>query len=288
LTLHLIETKSPWGGIYQDDITHQVIDTEDKVYWKAWHKYEDVRKVIQSKLKPTFNGRIIQVKIHILCVSFLGAFNQKATTELSYILETNTRKIISMWGKRIVAPAIKGSFNIWLKKNGWSNFTDRPSLRIRKEIDDVEEGDLDTDQMRADYKTEMTQIALVQNFPTVNEPDLSLQEEVDIDFAPDDNEEFLHDKYEEDMELAEYTLIPKDIVFDPPEDVEETELLRYHLTDLTSKESMLTISITACLTGNPSILIELFMITLQILLIFWLNFPKMLMITLQPLNSLLL
>jgi hypothetical protein len=46
-----------------------------------------------------------------------------------------------MWGKRIVVAAIKGSFNIWLKKNGWSNFTDRASLRIQREIDNTEEGD---------------------------------------------------------------------------------------------------------------------------------------------------
>jgi hypothetical protein len=33
-----------------------------------------------------------------------------------------------------------------MKKNGWSNFTDRASLRIQREIDNTEEGDLDTDQ----------------------------------------------------------------------------------------------------------------------------------------------
>jgi hypothetical protein len=53
-------------------------------------------------------------------------------------------------GKRIVVAAIKGGFNIWLKKNGWSNFTDRASLRIQREIDNTEEGDLDTDQRLAD------------------------------------------------------------------------------------------------------------------------------------------
>jgi hypothetical protein len=39
------------------------------------------------------------------------------------------------------------------------------------------------------------------------------------------------------MELADYTLIPKDTVFDPPEDIEEREISRYYLTDLTSKDS---------------------------------------------------
>jgi hypothetical protein len=65
---------------------------------------------------------------------------------------------------------------------------------------------------------------------------LSTQEEVDINFAHDDDV-LIHDKYEENMELADYTLIPKDTVFDSPEDIEETEVLRYKLTDLTSKES---------------------------------------------------
>jgi hypothetical protein len=117
-----------------------------------------------------------------------------------------------MWGKRIVVAAIKDSFNIWMKKNGWSNFTDRASLAIQREIDNTEEGDLDTDQRIADYKTEMTQIALVQDFSSVIEPDLSLQEEIDINFAPDNNNTFLQDKYDENMELMDYTLIPKDTV----------------------------------------------------------------------------
>jgi hypothetical protein len=83
----------------------------------------------------------------------------------------------------------------------------------------------------------MSQITLVQDFNPANEPDLSIHEEVDINFAPDDNDTFLQDKYEEDMELKDYILIPKDTVFDLPEDVEETEILRYNLTDLTSMES---------------------------------------------------
>jgi hypothetical protein len=65
----------------------------------------------------------------------------------------------------------------------------------------------------------MTQIALVQDFSTVIEPDLSLQEEIDINFAPDNNDTFLQDKYEEDIELTDYSFIPKDTVPDPPEDV---------------------------------------------------------------------
>jgi hypothetical protein len=66
-----------------------------------------------------------------------------------------------MWGNIIGIAAIKGSFIIWMNMNGWSNFTDRASLRIQREIDNAEEEDLDTDQRLADFKTEMAQIALV-------------------------------------------------------------------------------------------------------------------------------
>jgi hypothetical protein len=95
---------------------------------------------------------------------------------------------------------------------------------------------LDTEQRLADFKTEMTQIALVQDFTVINEPDLTAQEEVDINFTPDDDV-FIQVRYEEDMELADYTLISKTISFDPLEDIELTELLRYNLDDLISKES---------------------------------------------------
>jgi hypothetical protein len=95
---------------------------------------------------------------------------------------------------------------------------------------------LDTEQRLADFKTEMIQIALVQDFTVINEPDLIAQEDVDINFTPDDDV-FIQDRYEEDMELADYTLIHKTTLFDPPEDIELTELLRYNLDDLISKES---------------------------------------------------
>jgi hypothetical protein len=36
----------------------------------------------------------MRVQTHILCISFLGAFDKKATTELSKILETNLDKLL--------------------------------------------------------------------------------------------------------------------------------------------------------------------------------------------------
>jgi hypothetical protein len=87
----------------------------------------------------------------------------------------------------------------------------------------------------------MTQISLVQDFSTVIEPDLSLQEEIDITFAPDNNDTFLQDKYDEDIELIVYTLIPKDTVFDPTEDIENTEILKYTWLILYPKNLVLII-----------------------------------------------
>jgi dsDNA-specific endonuclease/ATPase MutS2 len=114
-----------------------------------------------------------------------------------------------MWGKRIVVAAIKGNFNIWLKKNGWSDFTDRASIRIQKEIDCVEEDDLNSEQRLVDFKIEMTQIALIQDFTVVNEPDLTAQDEIEINFTPDEDDVCIQDRYEEDTELNDYTLIPR-------------------------------------------------------------------------------
>jgi hypothetical protein len=76
LTLHLIEVKPPWGGIYEAKINHDVIKTADKVYWKAWHKYDNVRNNLESKIKAFINGRTFQAKTHILFVFSLSVFNK--------------------------------------------------------------------------------------------------------------------------------------------------------------------------------------------------------------------
>jgi hypothetical protein len=84
------------GGIYEDNINHDIINPVDKVYWKGWHKYEGAHKVIEFTGKPTIYGRTLRIQAHILCVSSLDAFDQKATFKLSKIMETNTRKIFSL------------------------------------------------------------------------------------------------------------------------------------------------------------------------------------------------
>jgi hypothetical protein len=53
-----------------------------------------------------------------------------------------------------------------MKKNRWTNFVDRASIKIQKAIDNLEDDDLDTNERIADFKTEMTQIALVHDFTT--------------------------------------------------------------------------------------------------------------------------
>jgi hypothetical protein len=57
----------------------------------------------------------IKVESNIPAISSLGVFNQFATIALENILETKSKKTISIWGRRIIAAVLKGSFDIWLK-----------------------------------------------------------------------------------------------------------------------------------------------------------------------------
>jgi hypothetical protein len=57
----------------------------------------------------------------------------------------------------------------------------------------------------ADFKTEMTQIALVHDYTTKEEPDLSNQEEININYIPEANETFLEDRDDIDIEAPEKT-----------------------------------------------------------------------------------
>jgi hypothetical protein len=132
-----------------------------------------------------------------------------ATLELAKIFETNAKGIISLWRKKIVVAAIKGNFNNWIKKNGWSNFVDRASIRIKKEINNTEEDYLNTNRRFKDLKKEYTQIALVQDFAVVNEPDLNAQEEMDICFSPDEDDIIIVDRYDEDIETTDSNYISK-------------------------------------------------------------------------------
>jgi hypothetical protein len=91
----------------------------------------------------------------------LGAFNQIATIQLENILETKVKRTINIWGKRIVAATTKGSFNIWLKKNGWIYFVKKYSLNITNELEELEDDDLTTEQRKQDYMTELSRITLV-------------------------------------------------------------------------------------------------------------------------------
>jgi hypothetical protein len=84
-------------------------------------------------------------------------------------------------GKRIVSAVLKGSFDIWFKKNGWTSFVQKHSFNINKEIKELEDDDLDTNQRRKDFITEMSQIALVKDHK-FDEIDLKGQQEVDVGF----------------------------------------------------------------------------------------------------------
>jgi hypothetical protein len=58
----------------------------------------------------------------------------------------------------------------------------------------------------------MTQIALAHDFTTKDEPDLSNQEEININYIPEANETFLEDRDEIDIEIPEENLIPKNTI----------------------------------------------------------------------------
>jgi hypothetical protein len=116
LTLHMVEIKACWGAECKENHNHEEINTMKKVYFTAANKYQKAQAELEHHLKPSLDGFQNRVESDILVVSSLGAFTQNATTTLENILETKSNKTIRIWGRRIVTAAIKGSFDIWLKK----------------------------------------------------------------------------------------------------------------------------------------------------------------------------
>jgi small nuclear ribonucleoprotein (snRNP)-like protein len=160
LPLHMVEIKACWGAKYQENHNQEAVNTMKKVYWDAANKYQKAQTELEHHLKPNYDGFQIKVESNISVVSSLGAFNQFANVALENIMETKSKKTISIWGRRIVAEALKGSFDIWLKKNGWTSFVQKRSFNINREIAELDDDDLNTDEKRKDFITEMSQIAL--------------------------------------------------------------------------------------------------------------------------------
>jgi hypothetical protein len=156
-------------------------------------------------------------------------------------LETKSKKTISIWGRRIVTAAIKGSFDIWLKKNGWTSFVQKHSFNINREIAELDKDDLDTTQRKKDFITEMSQIALVHEF-NFGEMDLKGQQEINVGFRP--NEPQIQDPYDEFPEQEEpnwpLRIIDSVIDFDPIEDIEVTVELKFRSDILRTTHGLYT------------------------------------------------
>jgi hypothetical protein len=120
LKLHLVEVKIPWGGRYENN-DGQREDTLETVRRNAYNKYEKALTALTPYLKTHHNGRRIEVIQHIIPVSSLGSLNHITYLTLKDLLNHKPKRTITIWAKRLVVAAIKGSYNIWLKKCGYKN-----------------------------------------------------------------------------------------------------------------------------------------------------------------------
>jgi hypothetical protein len=120
LTLHLVEVKVPWGGIYENE-DGKYEDTLESVRRNAYNKYEKAIKALTPYMKTQIGTRRIEVIQHIIPVSSLGSLNHITYLTLKDLLNKKPKRIINIWAKRLVVAAIKGSYNIWLKKCGYKD-----------------------------------------------------------------------------------------------------------------------------------------------------------------------
>jgi hypothetical protein len=216
-----LKLKHGGGAEYKESHNHEETNTVKKVNFTAANKFQKAQAELEHHLKPSFDGFQIKVESDILGVSSLGAFYQFATNTLENILETKSKKTISIWGRRIVIATIKGSFDIWLKKSGWTSFVQKHSFNINKEIAELDDDDLDTSQRKKDFIIEMSQIALVHEC-RFGEIDMKGQQEINVGFRPDEIQ--IQDPYDEFPEQEEpnwpLRIIDSDTAFDPIEDIE--------------------------------------------------------------------
>jgi hypothetical protein len=111
----MVEVRVPWGGIYENDNGGRV-DTLEVVRREAYNNEEKAIRMLTSYLKTYHQGKRIEVVQHIIPVSSLGSLNHATYLTLKDLLNHEPKRIINIWAKRLVVAAIKGSFNIWLKK----------------------------------------------------------------------------------------------------------------------------------------------------------------------------
>jgi hypothetical protein len=74
--------------------------------------------MLTPRLKDFHQEKRIEVVQHIIPVLSLGSLNHITYLTLKDLLNHKPKRIIIIWAKRLVVAAIRGSFNIWLKKCG--------------------------------------------------------------------------------------------------------------------------------------------------------------------------
>jgi hypothetical protein len=97
------------------------VDTLEVVRKEAFNKYEKAIKMLTPYLKTHHQGKRIGVVQRIIPDSSLGSLNHITNLTLKDLLNRKPKRIINILAKRLVVAAIKGSFNILLKKCGYKD-----------------------------------------------------------------------------------------------------------------------------------------------------------------------
>jgi intracellular sulfur oxidation DsrE/DsrF family protein len=83
---------------------------------RAVGKYNRAIEGISKYMKYHIDGARVEIVGHVLAISSLGSFDYNAKIELRMLLNTKVKSVINIWAKRLIVAAIKGSYNIWLKR----------------------------------------------------------------------------------------------------------------------------------------------------------------------------
>jgi hypothetical protein len=87
------------------------------VIYDCWNiikgQYNDVFDGLYPHVEPAIDYEKISILSHVLTVILLGSFQSRIHSGIGEILETETKKIIDIWSKRIVVAALRGTYNIW-------------------------------------------------------------------------------------------------------------------------------------------------------------------------------
>jgi hypothetical protein len=149
------------------------------------------------------------------------------------MFETETKKTINSWGKRLVVAALKGSFNIWLKKCGYNSPV---ATRPKSPLDWVKgTDDYYDDDRRDDVITQTSQVGLFQEVNMMDPPEnIEIEEHLPLYETNSDLKERKEHLLDEEVILLNVDDCP-----DTDEDYEHAEILKTKLVDrYTCKELM--------------------------------------------------